>query len=981
MTVDCRYCANSNMESVICASLLRNTSGTLMRTIKAKGADGCKKNEKKTTRETEPKKKKKYDERSQRMAFKSLMTYYNKLSVEKLFHSTSRLSTKFARVLKISDRFFGCLFQVTVSVLLVATTATLTPGYVKQPDNDKNSSSYHYNYKIENDSGDVQQSKTEARNGEHATGRYYVNSKQASTDVKYYADDWGYHPLVKYSLSDDHSSSSASLAFGAVQTYDSDNGTPSLTYLTPSRERKKLAQVTVPYQQDIVYSGNISNTDHQSSSSSSGSVSAQQSESTNLVDMNYVTNAPTQSIYETIFSPTSDAFSSTTKQAKYYQQQFDHLTSQENDLSSSLASEENQLIVENTGGFGARVRADTSYSSSTASSIHSSGISTGDSLPSVTRDGRYYHGRFQQKNKQPIPTNYLPSVLPGLNYFTSTILPPLDNGVTANSIESNVANLKSSSNKYEFSKPIVVAEPSQPHKEPPFQYSTTFECEDDKSPTTPNPLQYKDDTASSRILNSIQAGVALVNAGEVHLIGRTEDARSPAPVEEKIDDFDQPAQLTQHHDVTLLTQTQTQASRYMGINPAFGGQQNSVERYTVQPQLTTLTQPHTSTQPRQQDSVVEIQKSIEIYHSSPQHEIHYPGMLPTQVTQIDQQQQQQQQQQPQYFINNADENNKQLSQPRGDINYEITGTYSKVAGGNEPIYVVPPATYILDNNFVQKNNVQRDKTQQYQTNSQLIQLNKQQNDSYNNQKVPVPQPFAITVEIPVSQSYPVHVEKVAEKKIPIPVHIPIPRPYAVEKPIHIPMPIEKIVEKLVEKKVPYPVETPKYIEKSPSLQALHYGQQHYGVNYQQAMKPQNPEHYSHQLFSQHFQRYLYENPVIPPATVEANLEQNPFSKKHSYNSYLPPKSNSLIHRRHTAMQRPSDFLGPPPLQRQQQTFQPKKSFASRSTPSSLSRRARNHDPARHQKGNFRQSKIEYGFKPPMVPSIQYDEETASKVES
>ncbi|XP_014488106.1 PREDICTED: uncharacterized protein LOC106751655 [Dinoponera quadriceps] len=31
-------------------------------------------------------------------------------------------------------------------------------------------------------------------------------------------------------------------------------------------------------------------------------------------------------------------------------------------------------------------------------------------------------------------------------------------------------------------------------------------------------------------------------------------------------------------------------------------------------------------------------------------------------------------------------------------------------------------------------------------------------------------------------------------------------------------------------------------------------------------------------------------------------------------------------------------------------------------------------------GSFRQSKMEYGFKPPMVPSVQYDEKTASKVE-
>lgn len=42
---------------------------------------------------------------------------------------------------------------------------------------------------------------------------------------------------------------------------------------------------------------------------------------------------------------------------------------------------------------------------------------------------------------------------------------------------------------------------------------------------------------------------------------------------------------------------------------------------------------------------------------------------------------------------------------------------------------------------------------------------------------------------------------------------------------------------------------------------------------------------------------------------------------------------------------------------------------------------RTRQPEAQYPGSFRQSKMEYGFKPPMVPSVQYDEKTASKVET
>ena len=52
-------------------------------------------------------------------------------------------------------------------------------------------------YEIKDNSGEGY-GKSESRSGEQAIGQYYVNSDQSTTDVKYVADEWGYHPFIKY---------------------------------------------------------------------------------------------------------------------------------------------------------------------------------------------------------------------------------------------------------------------------------------------------------------------------------------------------------------------------------------------------------------------------------------------------------------------------------------------------------------------------------------------------------------------------------------------------------------------------------------------------------------------------------------------------------------------------------------------------------------------------------------------------------------
>ena len=56
---------------------------------------------------------------------------------------------------------------------------------------------YQYRY-ILGDNPSYGYGKIESRQGEYANGRYYVNSKHSAVDVKYIADEWGYHPIVKY---------------------------------------------------------------------------------------------------------------------------------------------------------------------------------------------------------------------------------------------------------------------------------------------------------------------------------------------------------------------------------------------------------------------------------------------------------------------------------------------------------------------------------------------------------------------------------------------------------------------------------------------------------------------------------------------------------------------------------------------------------------------------------------------------------------
>lgn len=676
--------------------------------------------------------------------------------------------------------------------------------------------------------------------------------------------------------------------------------------------------------------------------------------------------------------------------------------------SNDLSSQDDRLVIENAGNFGQRLHDDDNnsdgYSSST---IQNEILSSG-------------YARVKPKiGKAYFPNDVVSSTFSSFNN-NNNVVGQTENSIIAEIYSSGVSFASSPSSlsyvtnndnniyekkEYVFAKPIVVPDSPNQKEIVSFQYSTTFKCENEEDSTT-NPIQNlnNEDMSSSRILNPIQAGVVLVNAGDF-LVNSYE--KIPAPVNEKIEDI---PQLDQASIQPLANVIGNQEINYQSVNPAFGGQQQQLDN------LNQTTEPP-----------IVIQKSIEVYQNTSRQRIYDQAAVLQNAQQ-------------QLLLNNPSSN-----------------AYPKDTNINQPIYLVPPATYVLEDSLISKNSLSQEKIPQYlleTTSSTRIPnenyQNKKTDVSYKQQsygnfvekglplKVPQVKPVGYKIEkvvekkipVPVIQPIPIPVEK----KVPIPVHIPVPVEKIIEKPIHIPIPVEKIIEKkipipqpypvkiekIIERKVPYPIEVTKYVEK-PTKLAVHqpYGV-HYGVSYQQIMKPQNPglykthtnnllPFYALNNHNQSFQGYTYEKPLlmfneIKKQTIDGKnnifLLNTKSTKKFPYNSYSLPHSNSLLlHRRHASVnqqnnnkQQRDDYFGPVPpivhhLQQQQQQrqfgFQTKAIAPYSIDRTQNSRQARNHEPVSHryQKGNFRQSKIEYGFKPPMVPSVQYDEETASKVES
>lgn len=302
---------------------------------------------------------------------------------------------------------------------------------------------------------------------------------------------------------------------------------------------------------------------------------------------------------------------------------------------------------------------------------------------------------------------------------------------------------------------------------------------------------------------------------------------------------------------------------------------------------------------------------------------------------------------------------------------------------------------------------------------------------------PMPQSYPVHVQVPVERAvekpirlshiYPLHVEKrvpyTVQRLIVQPPSYPLrlpavyPATYAaapIDQPAHATVPIEKATEKPVvpaRPSRPYrtessggPIET-RYTKYYPKPQEAIFAGENaanlHGIAGGLTFLPQTETNASQ----------FYGIPYGKPSTYDYNVDvaKNYVPATHFSNIklvILPKKFGShMILRPHTAAPSyaiPSfgrqvlynlvekdkpvkdEYLGPAPPRKTlpskafPQTKSPQFS-TSAAQPLTVLRKSRQPEPQHH--GSFRQSKMEYGFKPPMVPSVQYDENTASKVEN
>ncbi|KYQ54339.1 hypothetical protein ALC60_06886 [Trachymyrmex zeteki] len=304
--------------------------------------------------------------------------------------------------------------------------------------------------------------------------------------------------------------------------------------------------------------------------------------------------------------------------------------------------------------------------------------------------------------------------------------------------------------------------------------------------------------------------------------------------------------------------------------------------------------------------------------------------------------------------------------------------------------------------------------------------------------VQAPVERVVDKQIRLPHIYPLHIERVVEKRVPYtvqrlvvqpppyPLHLRLPAAYPVypaaslNQPTHTTVPIEKTTEKSVVSSIPprpYRASTDRPIESSSSTETRF-------TKYYQ--KPQET------IFTggnANFHGVASSLTFVPPSQSETNSSQFysvPYSRPSAYNynidvnkNYvpmahfsnvklviLPKKFNShVIMRPHATTMSytiPSfgrqilynlvekdksvkeEYIGPTPPRKTSQSkvfSQTKSPQFSTNAAQSLANMRKSRQPETQHHGSFRQSKMEYGFKPPMVPSIQYDENTASKVEN
>lgn len=235
----------------------------------------------------------------------------------------------------------------------------------------------------------------------------------------------------------------------------------------------------------------------------------------------------------------------------------------------------------------------------------------------------------------------------------------------------------------------------------------------------------------------------------------------------------------------------------------------------------------------------------------------------------------------------------------------------------------------------------------------------------------------VEVEKVIEKQVPIAVDRVVEKLIDRPIAVPYekivekPIPYVVEKfiekfidrpiPVHVPFLVQVGVP--IREAVPYPVEVPIYIKPQPKHYYIIKTKHHKGLHSFFDFKHNNHKSTKH-IFIKH-PSVIAEDigyvpsslPSVPPPSIAPKYI--PLEREPRYQSTADSYSSASINFVHTALPnsyQPSlqTYYGPPPIQNSLTNFDSKLNKYSNGL-------------------DFKDIRWEYGFKPPLIPSVEIDE--------
>lgn len=259
-------------------------------------------------------------------------------------------------------------------------------------------------------------------------------------------------------------------------------------------------------------------------------------------------------------------------------------------------------------------------------------------------------------------------------------------------------------------------------------------------------------------------------------------------------------------------------------------------------------------------------------------------------------------------------------------------------------------------------------------------------------QVPAHIPYPIEKRIPVAVEKQVKIPYTVTKYIerPYPVHVPVPQPYPVEKIVKQPYPVEVRVEKVVEKKVPVPhyIEKPVPVEKIVEKPVTQYIEKPYPVAVAQPFYIQVPVDVP-RAYPFDFSRFVHKTYGLPQAqptepipqlvTIPQarplyqpplNQDQKPVDSQQIFTQYTPTPTRNYLPVSSTKPDCDQDGASST-----KNAYHDYVGLLPPRFPAFRNVRIQQ-QPVRYRnvRSDFGKNlRIEYGFLPPMVPSLEIDE--------